>query len=41
LGVAGQEGVWQPVGSPLEAVAGADAVLILTEWNKYSVPYRN
>jgi UDPglucose 6-dehydrogenase len=36
LGVAGQEGVWQPVGSPLEAVAGADAVLILTEWASFA-----
>ena len=36
LGLAGQEGVWQAVGSPLEAVAGADAVLILTEWASFA-----
>ena len=36
LGPAGQEGVWQAVGSPLEAVAGADAVLILTEWSSFA-----
>jgi len=36
LGPAGQDGVWQAVGSPLEAVAGADAVLILTEWSSFA-----
>ncbi|MBM5820292.1 MAG: nucleotide sugar dehydrogenase [Cyanobacteria bacterium K_DeepCast_150m_m2_101] len=36
LGLAGQDGVWQAVGSPLEAVAGADAVLILTEWASFA-----
>jgi len=36
LGLAGQEGVWEAVGSPLEAVAGADAVLILTEWASFA-----
>jgi len=36
LGPAGQEGAWEAVGSPLEAVAGADAVLILTEWASFA-----
>jgi UDPglucose 6-dehydrogenase len=36
LGPVGQDGVWQAVGSPLEAVAGADAVLILTEWASFA-----
>jgi len=36
LGPAGQEGVWEAVGSPLEAVAGSDAVLILTEWASFA-----
>jgi len=36
LGPAGQEGAWQAVGTPLEAVAGADAVLILTEWASFA-----
>ena len=29
------EGGWQPVATPLEAAAGADAVLVLTEWAQY------
>jgi UDPglucose 6-dehydrogenase len=29
------EGGWQPVASPLEAAAGADALLVLTEWSEY------
>jgi len=36
LGPVGADGVWQAVGSPLEAVAGADAVLILTEWASFA-----
>jgi UDPglucose 6-dehydrogenase len=36
LGPAGRDGVWQSVGSPLEAVSGADAVLILTEWHSFT-----
>jgi len=36
LGPAGQEGAWEAVGTPLEAVAGADAVLILTEWASFA-----
>jgi len=36
LGPAGQEGAWAAVGTPLEAVAGADAVLILTEWASFA-----
>ena len=30
------EGVWQTVASPADAVAGADAVLVLTEWQQFS-----
>ncbi|QEY32351.1 nucleotide sugar dehydrogenase [Synechococcus sp. RSCCF101] len=30
------EGAWWPAASPEEAVAGADAALILTEWQAYS-----
>ena len=29
------EGVWQPAPDPLEAVRGADAVLLLTEWAEF------
>ena len=29
------EGVWQPAHDPLEAVRGADAVLLLTEWAEF------
>ncbi|MBM5826994.1 MAG: nucleotide sugar dehydrogenase [Cyanobacteria bacterium M_surface_7_m2_040] len=29
------EGVWQMAASPREAVAGADAVLVLTEWEQF------
>jgi UDPglucose 6-dehydrogenase len=36
LGLAGEEGVWHTVESPLESVAGADAVLILTEWTSFA-----
>jgi len=36
LGSAWPEGVWQAVGEPLEAVSGADAVLILTEWTSFA-----
>ncbi|NDC16039.1 MAG: nucleotide sugar dehydrogenase, partial [Synechococcaceae bacterium WB9_2_170] len=36
LGSAGEEGIWQTVGSPQDAVAGADAVLVLTEWQQFS-----
>ncbi len=30
------EGVWQAVSDPLAAVAGADAVLVLTEWQQFA-----
>jgi len=30
------EGVWQTAASPLEAAAGADAVLVLTEWQQFA-----
>ncbi len=30
------EGVWQTVASPADAVVGADAVLVLTEWQQFS-----
>jgi len=30
------EGVWQKVADPLEAVRGADAVLVLTEWQQFA-----
>ena len=30
------EGAWQSVGSPAEAVAQADGVLILTEWSSFA-----
>jgi UDPglucose 6-dehydrogenase len=30
------EGVWQAVSDPLEAVRGADAVLVLTEWQQFA-----
>ena len=36
LGRVGAESVWHAVGSPLEATAGADAVLILTEWASFA-----
>lgn len=29
------EGVWQPAADPLAAVRGADAVLLLTEWQEF------
>ena len=29
------EGVWQPVVDPFAAVCGADAVLLLTEWQQF------
>ena len=29
------EGVWQPAGDPFAAVCGADAVLLLTEWQQF------
>ena len=29
------EGVWQPVADPCAAVCGADAVLLLTEWQQF------
>ena len=29
------EGVWQPAADPLAAVCGADAVLLLTEWQQF------
>jgi UDPglucose 6-dehydrogenase len=31
----GGEGVWQPVVDPFAAVCGADAVLLLTEWQQF------
>ncbi|MFZ9621977.1 MAG: nucleotide sugar dehydrogenase, partial [Prochlorococcaceae cyanobacterium] len=30
------EGVWQPAASAVEAVRGADAVLVLTEWQQFA-----
>jgi len=35
LGLA-DEGSWQPAASVLEAVEGADAVIVLTEWGQYA-----
>jgi len=29
------DGVWQPVVDPFAAVCGADAVLLLTEWQQF------
>ena len=29
------EGVWQPAGDPFAAVCGADAVLLLTDWQQF------
>ena len=29
------DGVWQPAGDPFAAVCGADAVLLLTEWQQF------
>ena len=29
------EGVWQPAADPFAAVCGADAVLLLTEWQQF------
>ena len=29
------EGVWEPAADPLAAVCGADAVLLLTEWQQF------
>ncbi len=31
----GDEGSWEPAADPLEAVSGADAVLVLTEWASF------
>ena len=29
------EGVWQPAADPLAAAQGADAVVLLTEWQQF------